>query len=308
LRSYIVEHVCRLGSSRTLNLVIVACSVRLKWAALTFGLVAVGCSEPAASPPRQLPSGNAQLQIDDVTLFVPIAWNALRPWHPRPWPNGLGIGSGGWGRFTPRGGPLELAEPSKTYVTKSEGQQTRPDRPDPFFFLTVTFEFPAPSMPSRWWGRRRPKTFFPFSFDQLTLSYETAAREVERERPYTQVLGGLGPGDGEDVGYGWRQVRRPLANREVLLRFDASDWRARGGPLPRRMAASFGPPFWSHFATLDRTRWTAAFETQNLPLEQWRARYVTAGELFAWLQTSPERRDPSRRFEWWSDLRSRPTR
>lgn len=278
----------------------------LRSAILILGAVVAGCNEPAAPSPRILPQGNARLTIDDVTLFVPIIWNARRRQDARPWPNGLQIDSGGWGSFTPWLGPIEGAEPSQVYRTASAGQHTRPDHPGPFFFLKVTFEFPAPPLRTTGWGGREQETVFPFRIDRLTLSYRSALEDVER--PYSKLLRGIRPDDGKNVGNGWRELHRSFGQREIALRFDANDWRAHGGPLPRRIAASFSPSFWSHFTTLNRTRWTAAFETQNLPVDQWRARYVTTDELFAWLQTPPEARDPKRRFQWWSDLRFRPTK
>lgn len=274
--------------------------------ALVFLLLAA-CGSSTESRRDDLPKGNAHLVIDDVEMFIPIAWNAGRPWDSRPWPNGLQIGSGGWAHFTPLLGPLQGADAGKIYRETSSGKfPPRPKYPDPFFFLTVTFEFPEPPLRKSWLGSHREKMFFPFSLDRLTYSYQGLSEDIER--PYVELMDGIAPDSGKDVGDGWRELRRPFAKSEILIRFDADDWRAHGGPLPRRLAASFGPPFWSHFVTFDQPRWTATFDTQNLPIDQWRSRHEIADELLLWLLTSPEKRDPTRRFRWWSDLRFRPTK
>jgi hypothetical protein len=276
--------------------------MRGKCLAITFAMWLAGCDEPPPKP-KSLPSGNATLVVDGTTLFVPIAWNAGRPWNPRPWPNGVQIGSGGWGHFRPSLGPIEMAKSGQVYVRSSVSGPPRPDYPDPFFYLTATFEFPLPPHIKTPRDAQR-ELVMPFSFDRLTLAYEAPTERIER--PYLKLLTSLKPTDGEDVGYGWREVRHRFLKRDIALRFDANDWREHGGPLPRRLAASFDPIFWSHFSSLDRPRWTASFDTQALPVEQWTHRYAVADDLFTWLQTSPHTRDPNRRFIWWSDLRYRP--
>lgn len=263
---------------------------------------------PALPPPNALPDWIAPLEIDGVTLFVPVAWAAGRPWSIRPWPNGVQIQTGGWGQFTPWLGPIEGAERllhDQTFRADSANQQTRANQPDPFFYITATFEFPEPAPERTWYGGvQRQKTFFPFDLDRLTFTY--CAPKEEKVRPFVALLTGASPKDGEDVGSGWRQLTRQYDKREIMLRFDAHDWQGRGGPLPMRLAASFSAPFWSHFERLDEAHWTANFETQKLPINHWRARYETADSLFRWLLTSPEARDASRRFQWWTDLRYRP--
>ena len=270
-------------------------------------LLAVSCTKQAPSEERRLPAGSVALEVDEVRLFVPIAWNAGRPWDSRPWPNGLQISTGGWGHFTPWLGPIEGAErlaPGEIYRAKSAGQ--RPDSRETFFNLRVTFEFPPPLLPRMTWKPRRDRLFFPLSLDRLTLRYRAPAEDVEQ--PYMNLLAGLRRDQGQDVGDGWREVRRRFADREVILRFDAADWHSRGGLLPPRMAATFRSRRWTHFSKLDQPRWTTEFETLDLPVEQWRDRYLIAEELFAWLQTPPGSRDETRRFRWWQDLRLRPAK
>lgn len=265
----------------------------------TLGFVGVlaGCSQPNA-PPQERPSDTiVPLAIDGTLLFVPSSWNARRPWDTRPWPNGLRVDTSGWARWKPRLGPLELAQklpPGQTYRADSTGQHGRENRADPFFRLTATFEFPASG------GKA-----FPFKVDMLTLSYR-APQEV-LEQPYTALLNGISIDAGDHVGDGWRELKRPFEGREIAIRFDARDWRIRGGPLPRRLAASFGPASWAHYITLKPSRWTAEFDTQRLPVQHWRARYVVTDELFEWLRTEPARRDPSEHFEWWRSAELRPT-
>lgn len=278
--------------------------MRAKLIILIPSMLLSGCDEPTVSAPETLPAGSASLTIDDTSLFVPIAWNALRLTAPRPWPNGLRIDSGGWGHFEPQSGPISLLAPGQAYRSDSTGQQKRLGNPDPFFSLSATFEFPESPRPANWWQGVRQAPTYPFNVDLMTLSYRTPTEEVKR--PYIELLSGISPKDGDDVGDGWRQVQRQFDRREIKLRFDARDWRTRGGRLPRRIAASFNPSSWSHFVALDRPRWTAQFQTEKLPVGQWRARYVTVEELFAWLQTPPGKRDEARRFRWWADLEFRP--
>jgi len=267
-----------------------------------------GCSKPPIPSSTESPNWSVPIQVDGVKLFVPNGWSKLRPWDPRPWPNGLRIGSGGWGSATPWLGPLEGAERLKHgqfYIYESKLQHKRPRRPDTFFYLKATFELPVPVRTS-WWGGSHDMLFFPFEVDQLRLSYRASADEVEQ--PYRELLWGMEFDAGKDAGDGWREVQRPFGKRTVTLRFDARDWRARGGRLPRRLAASYSPAFWSHYMPLGQLRWSANFETQNLPTDQWRARYVTADRLFRWLQLPPEKRDTDEQFSWWTDLRLRPAK
>jgi hypothetical protein len=170
----------------------------------------------------------------------------------------------------------------------------------------VTFEFPERPRRTSWGGSARDWSSAPFKFDQLKLSYRSPSEDVEG--PYVKLLQGVSYVDGADVGSGWRELRRQFAGKPISIRFDASDWRTRGGPLPRRLAASFGEPFWAHYMPLDSSRWEAEFETQSLPLDEWRARYETAEELFAWLRTPAARRQAERRFNWWSNPSSRPAK
>jgi hypothetical protein len=277
---------------------------------LLLGLGLLGCGH-AKPPPAQHKDWIAPLAIDDVTLFVPTKWNRLLPWEPRPWPNGLRIDSGGWGQFEPWLGPLQSAgeywrpPPGKPFRADITARPPQPNYPDPFFRLVVTFEYPAPSpWKKTWWGGRRWQPVFPYEFDQLTYNYLAPAEPIDA--PYVDLLAGLRPSDGEDVGSGWREVHRVFEKKDIALRFDATDWREHGGALPQRLAASFGEPIWSHFMPLDQPRWGAAFETQSLPVDQWRSRYQTAEQLFDWLQTAPEKRNPAQRFVWWTDLRFRP--
>ncbi|WP_265564542.1 hypothetical protein [Sphingomicrobium arenosum] len=99
-----------------------------------------------------------------------------------------------------------------------------------------------------------------------------------------------------------------MEGRTVRLRFDAADWMARGGPLPRRLAASVSSNLWSHYVAHAVPGWEAHFDSQNLPITAWRAQYDTADDLFVWLRTAPEARDGERRFGWFVDPSHRPNR
>lgn len=278
--------------------------MRQEWAIAAGALFLTGCDAGISQSNHSFPKGHAHLVIDGVDLFIPVAWNAGRSWYSRPWQNGVLAGTGGWGDFKPWAGAIEKIDPHQTYISVSEGQRTRADRPDPFFFMRITFEFPEPSQELSLWHQPEKEKSYALSLDTLTFSYVTKAENIER--PYEKILRNIRPDDGADVGNGWRQLHGTFKGRSIALRFDAHDWQTRGGALPRRIAASFSPSFWSHFETFDQPRWAASFETQNLPVAQWRIRYATADQLFVWLRTPPAQRDAKKRFIWWSDLRYRP--
>ena len=264
-----------------------------------------GCSEPRSSASDPHPNWSVPISVDGVQLYVPVGWNEKRLWDSRPWPNGLMVDSGGWGSTSPLMGPIQTAERGLTYAQNSDGLKKRAGNPDPFFSLRATFEFPLPKPRTTWWGGTRRETASAYELDMLSLYYLAPSEEVEQ--PYEQLFLGVGPNDGKDVGDGWREITRNFKKRPIYLRFDRQDWQVRGGPLPRRLAASFSHHSWSHYMRLDRPRWNAKFETYRLPTQYWRARFVTAEELFDWLQTRPERRVAAQRFLWWSDLRFRPS-
>jgi hypothetical protein len=271
--------------------------------------VLAGCSAPAEQSAKTADDDwVVPIKVDGTALYIPRRWNKQPRSEPRPWRNGLQIDSGGWGSASPRLGPIATAEPLRNgrfYESDSATQSTQPDRHDPFFSLTVTFEFPMPPVEKDWLGRAKVQPVFPFNFDQLEISYNAPKDRVNR--PYIELFKGVAPHDGVDVGHGWREVRRSYANRPIVLRFDAQHWRKSGGSLPGRVAASFDPVFWSHFTALKQERWSETFESQSLPLSEWNSRYDVAEELFTWLQTPPEKRDLTRRFVWWTDLKYRPT-
>lgn len=266
-------------------------------------ICALGTGLPGCNS-RPAESRSVPITVDGVKLYVPIDWGAVRPWYPRPWRNGLYVGTSGWGGFEPTLGAIELAKPlgpGLAYVADSRGKKKRKNEELLFFTLHFTFEFPKPT--SLWW-RLRGGMFFPYDLDRLNINYLSIA---ERDAPYKQLLAGLRPTDGEDVGAGWRQVREKLDGHQVALRFDAEDWSARGGSLPRHLAASLErSSSWSHYSPLKPVGWAASFRTERLPVALWRERYSTAERLFAWLRTPPHRRDSETRFIWWTDARSRP--
>jgi hypothetical protein len=264
------------------------------------------CSRSQPEPRLAVSTRSVALDIDGARLFVPVRWAAGRPWDPRPWPNGVHISTGGWGSSKPWLGPIEASDdaPGIVFHQNSTGQKKRPGNPDSFFYVTCTFEFPQPPATKTWWGGTQQERAFPFDIDQVTLSYFAPSEDIPR--PYVALLKGLKATEGESVGDGWREVSRPFDRRQIRLRFDASDWVASGGAMPRHLAASFGPPFWSHFLLLDRPRWVGGFETLRLPVDQWRARYETTSDVFSWLQRTPETRDERRRFTWWAKPELRP--
>lgn len=271
-------------------------------------LLLAACSGPPAGVERHA-DFDAPLDVDGVHLFVPVKWNRIHPSEPRPWPNGLRIDISGWGQEEPQLGPLAAAEPlppGRYFRFDSKAQSLPEHHVDPFLRLTFTFEFPLRPREDSWfrsdigWG-------YPFSYDQLDVVYQSAAEEDAP--PYIALLEGLQPSDGTDIGAGWREVRRNFGKRTIFLRFDALDWQAGSDKLPRRLAASFDSQRdWSHFARLDKPRWTASFETTRLPVDQWRTRYDTADQLFAWLRTPSERRNAAQRFMWWRKGQFRPER
>lgn len=269
------------------------------------------CSDPAPPPTPPMTNVIVPMEIDGATIFVPKAWGVARTASPRPWRNGVLVGTGGWGQFNPRVGPLELAgddgderPQDGIYRASSAGQKVDPR--DPFFWLDITFEFPLPPVKRNWWGGQKNKRIDHFATDMLELIFHAPG---EKPMPYLALLKGLRPEDGSNLGDGWREVTRPYSNQTLRIRFDATDWRTRGGALPRRLAASYsnGGEWWNHHLALSPSAWVMDFETSHLPLSRWRARYVTAGALYDWLRTSPEKRDAARRFEWWADIRDRPT-
>lgn len=279
---------------------------RCRSAIIMCGVLA-GCSKPA-SPPTVDTRWSVPISVDGVELFVPLNWAKSRPWSPRPWPNGVRVDSGGWGSSMPPLGPIELAERlenGRAYVFDSDGRSKRQGRPDVFFTLGVTFEFPLPPPPP-WWRPKRLPLASGFSIDRLTFSYRALADVVGQ--PYRKLLADVAPTTGKELGSGWREVRRSFEGRVIMLRFDARNWQATGGTLPRHIAASYSPARWSHYMRLDKTRWTAEFDTQKLPVDQWRSRYETTDKLFAWLQTRPGKRNADERFVWWIDLRYRTTK
>jgi len=270
-------------------------------------LLLVACDGPTATVDHR-PNFDAPLDVDGVHLFIPVKWNRIYPSDPRPWPNGLRIDTGGWGQEQPWLGPLAAAEPlpaGQFFWSDSTAQPLPNNHVDPFLRLTFTFEFPLRPREDSW-TRSDPGWGYPFSYDQLEMTYRSAVED--KAQPYTALLAGLRPSDGADVGDGWREVRRVYDKRPILLRFDTQDWRIGSDTLPRRLAASFTPAAWSHFTTLSQPRWTASFESTRLPIAKWRARYETADQLFAWLRTPPERRNPARRFTWWTKGQYRPAR
>lgn len=281
--------------------------MKLKLLPLLIGSLLASCGEDQPLRPANAPAWSIPLKIDGTKLYVPASWSQGRPWDARPWDNGVKVGgTGGWRHFTPWLGPLEGANPlpeGAFYVSDSQAQRKRKGNPDVFFKLTALFEFPQPPRRS-WWrqNERHPG----FAIDRLDIIYRAA--DDRAELPYLNLLAGLVPSDGEDVGDGWREVRRQFDDREIALRFDQTDWLEHGGPLPRRLAASFSPNFWSHYMPLNAVHWEAHFKSQNLPISQWRSRYETAEELFSWLRTPVEARDHTKRFAWWANFDSRPPR
>jgi hypothetical protein len=277
---------------------------------LLLPLVLIACGGPTTTVDHR-PDFDAPLDIDGVHLFIPVRWNRIGSSDPRPWSNGLLVDTGGWGEEQPRLGPLAIAKPLPTgqfYRYDSTTQPLPDNHVDPFLRLTFTFEFPLRPKPL-WYERSDPGWGFPFNIDQLEIVYRTAAEG--NPPPYTELLADLRPSDGIAVGSGWREVTRTFERSRIRLRFDAEDWRTHPGPLPRRLAATFDlyhGSDWAHYTTLGPPRWSANFGSLRLPVTYWRARYDTADQLFAWLRTPPDRRNPARQFPWWTKGQYRPVR
>jgi hypothetical protein len=268
-----------------------------------------GCSDPAPPRPPAISDTIVPIQIDGTTIFVPQAWGAGRVDWPRPWRNGVLASNGGWGQFETRLGPLEPAgvyDQPKDGIFRASSVGQSVDPRDPFFWLSITFEFPLPSPKHGWWGQWQREPVNRFSSDMLDLRYHAPD---EKPMPYLALLSGLKPDDGIDLGNGWRAVAREYAKRKLWLRFDASDWREHGGALPRRLAVSYSSDgtIWNHHIALSPRGWSIDFDTQGLPLSRWRKRHTTAETLYQWLRTPPAKRDAGKRFAWWDDIRNRPT-
>ena len=252
-----------------------------------------GCSDPGPLRSRAVSNTIVPLEIDGTTIFVPAAWDGGRPWDARPWRNGVLVGIGGWISFHPHIPALSLIDQENerpkdgVYRASSKGQRVDPR--DPYFTLSVTFEFPLPPEKNSWWDKSKDNRIYPFSFDRLRISYRAPD---ERQMPYLTLLNNLDPNDGEDLGDGWRTVSREYSSRTVWFRFDAVDWRARGGTLPPRLASSDSRSgsIWYHYLPLSPRGWSVDFNTQRLPLSRWRAKYSTAETLYDWLRTSPAKR------------------
>ena len=180
---------------------------------------------------------------------------------------------------------------------------------DPYFTLSITFEFPLPPLErsrSEEWQNRR---IAPYAFDTVDLSLRVPG---EKPLPYLALINDLKPGDGVEVGDGWRVVSREYSREKIWIRFDAADWRALGGNAPRRLAAASESKaragVWDHQLSLSPHGWGMVFHTQTLPLHQWRSRYTTAEALYDWLRTPPAQRNSSQRFVWWENAHDRPPR
>lgn len=280
-----------------------------KLTVLILALMLGACSE--ADPPPRVPVSTVvvPMEIDDTTIFVPEAWGLGRIDDPRPWRNGVLASQGGWGNFRPPMGPLggigKYDWPKDgIFRASSDGQKVDPR--NSFFDLQITFEFPLRPAERKWWGGSARPPAQHFSSDMLNLTYRAPDEEP---MPYLALLHGLRPDEGGDVGDGWRAVTRSYGNRKLYIRFDAQDWREQGGALPRRLAVSYsyGEGIWDHHLVLSPRGWAMDFNTQSLPLSQWRGRHGTAEALYVWLHTPPAKRDSSQRFTWWEDIRNRPT-
>lgn len=271
---------------------------------LLTALLATGCKPTVPAVPK--PSRSAPLAVDGTKLFVPVEWGDGRSWYPRPWQNGLLVSTGGWCSFTPWLGPIasivEPLPPGQFYRADSAGQHKRPGDNQMFFYLDFTFESPLPSAGLSLW--RRSKRVSATTLDTLSIGYHAPMEKTDF--PYVKLLEHIGPNDGEDVGDGWREIKTTFKGRKIAICFDARDWLKQHGSLPRRLASSDGTLIWYHFERLETQGWIVRFMTQGLPINQWNGRYSTSEELFHWLRTAPDQRDPSKHFVWWSDLRYRP--
>lgn len=251
------------------------------------------------------------LEIDGTRIFVPKRWAWTGLGEPSRPQNILYAGTGGWGQFETRVGPLGAVGDHDwpldgIFRAKSVGQPV--DDRDPFFSLPITFSFPFPPSKRNWWGGVQVQQPYHHTLDVLDISYRAPQ---EKPMQYRALLSNLRPGDGDAIGDGWRVVTRTYEKQTLYLRFDEIDWRSRNSSLPRRIAVSYRSDtkgIWDHHVQYDPVGWVADFKTINLPLSHWRAKHETAETVFHWLQMAPQKRDRNKRFEWWQDIKDRPLR
>lgn len=226
-------------------------------------------------------------EIDGTRLFVPRRWerHAIAPAT-----NGVAtVAAGGWRRFD-RALAATGAQGDRNALLRATSAGQEPHPSDPFFRLQIGFSPRGGDAP----GDRAAATLD--TRDILHLTYHAPQ---ERTQPYHDLLEGLAPGEGEDVGDGWREVVRPFGGRAMRLRWDDRRWREEGGDRPRHLAASYSEHgLWDHHVALDPAGWSASFRTDGLAPPRWRALHGTAVAIARWLETPPTERDETRLFAW----------
>ena len=157
---------------------------------LVFMSFLVACSDSTPPPIAQTTDEIVSIEIDGTRIFVPKQWGIGRSASARPWRNGVIASNGGWGRFTPRLGALEGAgqydsERPKDGIFRASSTGQEVDPRDPFFRLSVTFEFPLPPVERSWWGGRKNKPADHFTTDMMHLAFHAPG---EKPMPYLALL------------------------------------------------------------------------------------------------------------------------
>lgn len=267
-----------------------------RWIAPWLAVWLAACDAGDGAPPTSPPSGSLEIIVEDATFFLPKAWSE-QPAREENLANGVQLSTGGWGQSSPRLGPHSSADGKQPY-TYDLSDETYRKSFDPFLRWSFRFEIPRLDRAVEMQKRRY------HNLDVLTMAYRSPNERIKQ--PYEELLSGLVPEHGTDLGGGWREVERELDGRRLRLRFDAEDWRKSGGSRPMRLAAAYDGTIWDHYQVLSQPGWSASFRTIKYPVSEWTHRYDQIETLFGWMQAKPEDRQQDLRFEWWTDAAYRP--
>jgi len=269
---------------------------------IALGLIALSrlSSVSTTQDPFEVRQEIVPAEIDGTILYIPAVWAQFQRgvWHNGVQANGVG----GWGGSIGLG-PYDKLPPDGKFVISSAGKPVKNEPDNSFFNMAVTFEYPLPEE-GPWWNEKPGYCDGPFDTDIVNLIYRAPE---ELPPPYLDLIKGLRPSDGVDVGKGWREISRPTKRGQIVMRFDANDWVKKGDSLPRRLASSSSHGGnWYHLLVLAQPRWAMRFYTEHLPLGRWQARYERAEVLFDWLRKPPAQRDAQIKFRWWDYAGQRP--